>query len=136
ADSPVEIINRPADGNGEDGEVPYYPVEDEITLDLGGMMSKKGESYNFALDFAREGRYRVTVTASSELSELAQTAVTLFSVGSACGSFFFNGTGGKPVSISKEINIFSRFTSSRLHFAANGLKLHSISYERIGDPKL
>lgn len=135
-DSPVEIINRPADSNGEDGDVPYYPVEDEITLDLGGMMSKKGESYNFALDFAREGRYRVTVTASSELSELAQTAVTLFSVGSACGSFIWNGTGGKPVSISKEINIFSRFTSSRLHFAANGLKLHSISYERIGDPKL
>ncbi len=134
-DEPVEIINRPLDKGGDDGEVPYFPVDDNITLDLGGMMSKKGESYNFALDFAREGRYRVTITASSELSELAQTAVTLFSVGSACGSFIWNGTGGKPVSLSKEINVFSRFTSSRLHFAANGLKLISISYERIGDIK-
>lgn len=134
-DSPVEIINRPVENNGEDGEVPYFPVDDNITLDLGGMMSKKGESYNFALDFAREGRYRVTITASSELSELAQTAVTLFSVGSACGSFIWNGTGGKPVSIAKEVNIFSRFTSSRLHFAANGLKLHSVTYERIGEIK-
>lgn len=134
-DEPVEIINRPLEASGDEGEVPYFPVDDSITLDLGGMMSKKGESYNFALDFAREGRYRVTITASSELSELAQTAVTLFSVGTACGSFIWNGTGGKPVSISKEINIFSRFTSSRLHFAANGLKLHSVSYERIGDIK-
>ncbi len=134
-DSPVEIINRPVESNGEDGEVPYFPVDDNITIDLGGMMSTKGESYNFALDFERGGRYRVTITASSELSELAQTAVTLFSVGSACGSFVWNGTGGKPVAISKEINVFSRFTSSRLHFAANGLKLHSISYERIGDVK-
>ncbi len=134
-DSPVEIINRPIDSNGEVGDVPYFPVDDSITIDLGGMMSRKGESYNFALDFVRGGRYRVTITASSELSELAQTAVTLFSVGSACGSFIWNGTGGKPVSIVKEVNIFSRFTSSRLHFAANGLKLHSINYERIGDVK-
>ncbi|MBE6901885.1 MAG: beta-glucosidase [Ruminococcaceae bacterium] len=130
----AEIINRPAENNGDDGEVPYYPVQDEITLDLDGMMSKKGENYCFALDFAREGRYRVTITASSELSELAQTAVTLFSVGSACGSYIWNGTGGEPVALSKEINVFSRFTSIRLHFAANGLKLHSIKYERIGDP--
>ncbi len=130
----AEIINRPAESGGDEGELPYYPVEDEITVDLGGMMSRKGESYSFALDFARAGRYRVTISASSELSELAQTAVTLFSVGSACGSFIWNGTGGKPVEISKELNVFSRFTSIRLHFAANGLKLYSIKYERIGEP--
>ncbi len=133
-DDAAEMINRPVETYGEDGEVPYYPVEDDITVDLGGMMSRKGEDYCFALDFAREGRYRVTITASSELSELAQTSVTLFSVGSACGSFIWNGTGGKPVSLSKELNVFSRFTSIRLHFAANGLKLHSLRYERIGEP--
>ena len=130
----AEIVNRPQETYGEDGEVPYYPVNDVIEIDLGGMMSKKGESYNFALDFERAGRYRVIITASSELSELAQTAVTLFSMGSACGSFIWNGTGGAPVAIEKQLNIFSRFTATRLHFAANGLKLHSIRYERISDP--
>ena len=134
-DTAAEIINRPAESNGEDGDVPYYYVDDAFDLDLNGMTTKKGENYSFALDFKREGRYKVTITASSELSELAQTAVTLFSVGSACGSYIWNGTGGKPVSIAKEINVFSRFTSVRLHFAANGLKLHSIAYERIGEPK-
>lgn len=134
-DIPVEIINRPADTQGESGEVPYYHVEDEITIDLGGMITKKGENYSFALDFAREGQYLVTLTASSQLSELAQSAVTLFSVGSACGTFIWNGTDGKPVPITKEINIFSRYSSSRLYFAANGLKLYSLNYRRLGDVK-
>ncbi len=131
--SPGEIINRPDEASSENGEVPYFPVDDKITIDLGGMTTVKGESYQFALDFAREGNYRVTITASSNLSELAQTAVTLVSVGSAGGSFIWNGTGGKPVAITKDVNIFSRFTSSRLYFAANGLKLHSISFVRIID---
>lgn len=133
-DTAAEVINRPAESYGEDGDVPYYKAGDELSLDLGGMMSRKGSDYCFAVDFERHGRYRITMTASSELSELAQTAVTLFSVGSACGTYVWNGTGGKPVDISKEINVFSRFTSIRLHFAANGLKLHSIRFERIGDP--
>ncbi len=134
-DIPVEIINRPADTDSEGGEVPYYPVEDEITIDLGGMITKKGENYSFALDFKREGQYLVTLTASSQLSQLAQSAVTLFSVGSACGTFIWNGTDGKPVPITKEINIFSRYSSSRLYFAANGLKLYSLNYRRVGDVK-
>ncbi|MGN0688051.1 MAG: glycoside hydrolase family 3 protein [Oscillospiraceae bacterium] len=129
----AQIINRPEESGSDESELPYYYVDDEITLDLGGMMSVKGEAYSFALDFAREGRYRVTITASSQLSELAQTSVTLFSVGVACGCYIWNGTNGEPVSISKELNVFSRFTSVRLHFAANGLKLHSVRYERIGD---
>lgn len=131
----AEIINRPAEKNGEDGDVPYYRAGDVFTLDLGGLMTKKGENYCFAIDYEREGRYKITITASSELSELAQTAVTLFSVGSACGSYVWNGTGGAKVDISKEINVFSRFTSIRLHFGANGLKLHSIRFERIGEVK-
>ncbi len=130
----AEIINRSDDSDGDDGDVPYYSVNDTFELDLGGMSSRKGGDYRFALDFLREGRYRVTITASSELSELAQIAVTLFSVGSACGTYVWNGTGGKPVEIAKEINVFSRFTSVRLHFAANGLKLHSLKYERVGEP--
>ncbi len=132
-DSVTEIINRPVDNADSTDGLETYIVDGELTLDLGGMMSKKGENHAFMLDIVKAGRYRITITASSELSELAQTAVTLFSVGSACGTYVWNGTGGIPVDISKEINIFSRFTNIRLHFAANGLKLHSIAFERIGD---
>ncbi len=130
----AEIINRDDDTDSENGEVPYYSVNDSFELKLGGIMTRKGCDYRFALDFVREGRYKVTITASSQLSELAQIAVTLFSVGSACGTYVWNGTGGEPVAISKEINVFSRFTAVKLHFAANGLKLHSLKYERVGEP--
>ncbi len=132
----AEIINRPTESNGDGDDVPYYQAGDVFTLDLNGMMSRKGENYSFAIDFEQHGRYAITIKASSELSELAQTAVTLFSVGSACGTYVFNGTGGKAVELTKEVNMFSRFTSIRLHFAANGLKLHEIRFERIGEAKL
>ena len=130
---PVEIINRCVDNEDEEGEVPHFFVDDNVTIDLDGVVSQKGKSYNYALEFTRPGRYRATITASSELSELAQTTVTLFSVGTAYGSYTWNGTGGKPVSISKEVKVYQRYTNCRLHFAANGLKLHSLTYERVGD---
>lgn len=132
-DTAAEIINRTADNDDSTDGLDTYEVDGSLTLELDGMMSVKGGDHAFMLDVKQIGRYRVTITASSELSELAQTAVTLFSVGSACGTYVWNGTGGKPVEIAKELNIFSRFTNMRLHFAANGLKLHSVRIERIGD---
>lgn len=132
-DSVTEIINRPIDNADSTDGLETYTVDGALSLDLGGMMSGKGENHAFMLDILKTGRYRITITSSSELSELAQTAVTLFSVGSACGTYVWNGTGGRPVELSKDINIFSRFTNIRLHFAANGLKLHRITFERIGD---
>ena len=71
----------------------------------------------------------VTVTASSEQGELAQIPLTLFVMSTASGTFTWNGTGGKPVSYSKEIPMFSRFTAVRLYFAQNGLDLHSIEFK-------
>ena len=133
-DDAAEIINRSVQEYGDDGDAPFYYVDDVFELDLSDVEVRKGESHRFALDFKREGMYKVTLTASSELSELAQTTVTLFSLGSVCGTYTWNGTGGKPVEITKEVNVFSRFTSVRLHFASNGLKLYKLRYERIGDP--
>ena len=132
-DDAAVIINRTSSENGDDGEAPIYPVDDVFEMDLSSVEVVKGRSLRYALDFKRDGMYKVTITASSELSELAQTTVSLFSMGSVCGTYTWNGTGGKPVSIEKTVNVFNRFTSMRLHFAANGLKLHSIKYERIGE---
>ena len=49
-------------------------------------------------------------------------------MGTASGTFTWNGTDGKPVSYSKEIPVFSRFTNVRLYFAQNGLDLKSIEF--------
>lgn len=125
----VKVINREDEEQEDDKPVQFYKVDRDITLDLSDVETKKGTSYSFALDLSNFGIYRVIVTASSTQSELAQIPMTLFSMGNAVGTFTFNGTGGKAVSMEKETPMFSRFTTFRLYFAQNGLDLHSIRFE-------
>lgn len=128
-DTGVEIVGRDEDGTVSDSDVTWYDLDGSFTLDLAGVKSESGRNYSFALDVAVPGWYRVTVTASSEASELAQIPLTLFFMGSASGTMTWSGTQGRPVSYSREVPMFSRFTSVRLYFAQNGLDLHSISFE-------
>lgn len=125
----VKVINREDEEQEDDKPVQFYKVDRDITLDLSDVDTKKGTSYSFALDLSNFGIYRVIVTASSTQSELAQIPMTLFSLGTAVGTFTFNGTGGKAVSMEKETPMFSRFTTFRIYFAQNGLELHSIRFE-------
>lgn len=125
----VKVINREDEEQEDDKPVQFYKVDRDITLDLSDVDTKKGTSYSFALDLSNFGIYRVIVTASSTQSELAQIPMTLFSMGTAVGTFTFNGTGGKAVSMEKETPMFSRFTTFRMYFAQNGLDLHSIRFE-------
>lgn len=125
----VKVINRENEEQEDDKPVQFYKVDRDITLDLSDVDTKKGTSYSFALDLSNFGIYRVIVTASSTQSELAQIPMTLFSMGTAVGTFTFNGTGGKAVSMEKETPMFSRFTTFRIYFAQNGLDLHSIRFE-------
>lgn len=125
----VKVINREDEEQEDDKPVQFYKVDRDITLDLSDVDTKKGTSYSFALDLSNFGIYRVIVTASSTQSELAQIPMTLFSMGTAVGTFTFNGTGGKAVSMEKKTPMFSRFTTFRIYFAQNGLELHSIRFE-------
>lgn len=125
----VKVINREDEEQEDDKPVQFYKVDRDITLDLSDVDTKKGTSYSFALDLSNFGIYRVIVTASSTQSELAQIPMTLFSMGTAVGTFTFNGTCGKAVSMEKETPMFSRFTTFRIYFAQNGLELHSIRFE-------
>ena len=129
----VTVINRPADAEDQDGEVVFYDLGTDLTIPLDGIRTDKGTNFAFALTVNSPGWYRVTLTASSEQSELAQIPVTLFSMGTASGTFTWNGTGGKPVSFSAELPMFSRFTANRLYFAQSGLKMHAIRFEQISD---
>lgn len=129
----ITVENRPADAEDQGGDVVFYDLERDLTLPLDGICTDKGTNYAFALTVQIPGWYRVTLTASSEQSELAQIPVTLFSMGTASGTFTWNGTGGKPVSFSAEIPMFSRFTANRLYFAQSGLKMHEIRFELVSD---
>ncbi len=127
----VEIINRyDSEGDGDE-PVTFYELNERFTLDLNGVKSVKGENYSFAIIVNQPGFYNVTVTASSTQSSLAQIPMTFFAMGTPCGTFTWNGTDGKPVSYTKEIPFFSKFTAVRLYFAQSGLDLHSIDFELV-----
>lgn len=125
----VEIIGRDDSENEESAPVIWYDIDEKLTIDLEGIKSRKGSNCSFALKVSETGWYNVTITASSKASELAQMPVTLFLTGSASGTFTWNGTDGKTVSLTKEAPMFSHFTAVRLYFAQNGLDLHSITFE-------
>ena len=128
----IDIINRPADESDVDeSSVKFYELDGNLTIDLEDICTNKGTNHSFGLDIKTMGRYKMTLTASSTQSEVAQIPVTLFSLGTAYGTFTWNGTNGLPVSFETEIPLFSKYTNLRLFFAQGGLKMHSISFELI-----
>lgn len=131
----VKIINRPAEEIDSDNPVIFYDIDKELTIDCKEVSTNKGSNYSFALISSNSGMYEVTITASSNSSELAQIPVTLFAMGTAHGPFTWNGTNGKPVSKKILIPIFKGYKTMRLYFAQSGLDLISISF-KITDQKL
>ena len=127
-DTVPEIINRPAEEQDAGEPVVFYELDGEVTVPMQEISTERGTTFAFALDVKQPGWYEVTLTASSEQSELAQIPVTLFSMGTASGTFTWNGTGGKPVSFTKKIPLFSRFTALRLYFAQSGLNMESVRF--------
>ena len=124
----VEIINRPsyADDIALD-DVEFTVIgKDEVTIDLSGQECKANANYILAFDITTIGKYELTLTGSSELGSLAQLPCTLFIMGIPVASFTFNGTGGKEVSIKKELPCHTRFNVCRLFVASNGLKLKDL----------
>lgn len=130
-DDTVEIINRSEGDEASDEPVVFYEVDGSIKLDLTDVRSEKGKNHSFALIIKRLGWYNVTITASSTQSSLAQIPVTIFAMGTASGTLTWNGTDGKPVPLTCEIPMFSRFTAIRLYFAQNGLDLQSIEFKLV-----
>ena len=98
----INIINRPADESDVDeSTVKFYELDGDLTIDLSDICTDKGTNYSFGLDILTAGTYEMTLTASSTQSEVAQIPVTLFSLGTAYGTFTWNGTNGLPVSKSE-----------------------------------
>lgn len=128
----IEIINRPkSDDETNLDDVIFYEVKKDSPLDID--LSQKtcvaGSNFVFSFDVNDFGTYKFTLTASSDLGELAQLPCTLFLLGIPIATFVFNGSSGKSVSISKEIACSTRFSTFRLFVSQNGLKLLNLKVE-------
>ncbi|MCM1287666.1 MAG: glycoside hydrolase family 3 C-terminal domain-containing protein [Clostridium sp.] len=125
----VVIINRPEDKDDFDmTDVEYRILDKEITISLEDEPSELGKNYVFAFDAKTFGKYRVILSGSSTLSELAQMTCTLFINGFPISTMTFHGTNGEIDTISREIKIGQRFTILRLYVGAAGLTLKDIKF--------
>ena len=132
SDEAVEVVNKPAEtvDDGEGDRV--FLLDGDLTIDMSGVKTERNLDFSFTLDVAQLGQYRMEMTASSTQSELAQMPVTVFSMGTAWGTFTWNGTGGKPVTFAvDEMPLFSRYTIFRLHFGLGGLDMDKIVFKKI-----
>jgi beta-glucosidase len=127
----VEIINRPeSDDDCDVSEgVEFTVLDGSITIPLDDRNSHAGANYLMAFDVKQKGKYKVTITGSSEMGELAQIPCTLFYAGIPMASFIFNGTGGKDVSLERTVLLGTRFSILRLNVGQNGVKLKDIHFE-------
>ena len=134
----IEIINRPyKDDDFNTENVPIYRMKDGIvTVPLDAAVSETGASYAFVVGADVFGKFDITLTASSDLSETAQIPVTLFTTGIPIAMFTFNGTNGEWHEITREGRVFSPYVACRLYFGGSGLKLKDITFrvtERMTD---
>ena len=132
-DTTVKIINRPQEEADNDQAVQFFEMEESLTIPLDDVCTERGTSFAFGLKLHYEGWYELTLTASSTASELAQIPLTVFNMGTASGTFTWNGTNGEPVSFSTRLPLYSHYSTLRLYFAQSGLKLHSVVFRRISE---
>ena len=124
APAKVKVINRPEDDEAEEMlSMTFTDVEEGYETDLTYKESKQGSNFAIPLNMLRTGTFEFALTGSSELTELAQIPVSLFINGTPLGTFTFNGTGGKPVTLTKNFLSFGRTALLRLYVGAAGVKL-------------
>lgn len=130
----IEVINKPKyDDDVDLSKIESVVLEDELEIDLSKIESNTKASYVWQIDVQRLGKYSITLTGSSELGELAQLPCAFLKMGIPEATFTFNGTGGKDVSITKDVLFWSRFQVSRLLVGSNGLKLKSLKFKFLGE---
>ena len=124
----VEVVGEESSEAGFGGEMVYYKVENEITIDMSNISTGKGADFVFTLDLEHIGGYRIEMTGKSELSELAQIPVTVFYQSVPMAVFTFNGTGGQWRSMEKKIVLHNKYAALRVYFAQNGLDVKEIKF--------
>lgn len=119
-------------------DITYYKIspEGETFIDFSHVDTAKGSSFVFGTDADLRGCYYMDMIASSELDEVAQIPVGIFFQSIPGGTFTFNGTGGKDMTIRRKIYFGAKYGIIRLYFGGGGLNLKGVkfSYEKEFNP--
>ena len=121
---PVVLEGRPQEENADDmRNLTYIPMDEYLEYDLSYKESKKGTNYVIPIQLSKIGTFEVTLTGSADVDEVAQIPCSLFVMGTPVGTFTFNGTGGKLVTVRRKCLGFGKQSLYRINVGGNGLKL-------------
>lgn len=121
---PVVLEGRPQEENADDmRNLTYIPMDEYLEYDLSYKESKKGTNYVIPIQLSKIGTFEVTLTGSADVDEVAQIPCSLFAMGTPVGTFTFNGTGGKLVTVRRKCLGFGKQSLYRINVGGNGLKL-------------
>ena len=94
----IELVNVPENAQlTSDFDIVYHDIKGVTTLPLNGISSEKGDSHMFGITTEGFGTFRISITASSESTPLAQMPVSVFVDNQLFGTYSFNGSEGKEV---------------------------------------
>ena len=128
----IDLVNVPENAQlTSDFDIVYHDIKGVTTLPLTGISSEKGDSHMFGITTEGFGTFRISITASSESTPLAQMPVSVFVDNQLFGTYSFNGSEGKEVTLSREGGVFGFHHYVRLYFGQGGLTPISITFEPI-----
>lgn len=129
-----EVVNIPEVEEVEKNVMPPVEILEEGYFDLTGLKTEAGSINQFAVRLPVEGIYTAVIKMKSDLSELSQSSMTIFSNNIPVKTITINGTGGKWIEKQFELESFVSIDSFiDLAFAQSGIQIGEIHVKRTGN---
>ncbi len=122
----VEHIDCPYSDDTIEAKVDLYYDIDKDPVILVDVDTSEGKDFVFGITSDRPGVYTCELTASSDLSPLAQLPITLYYTSIPVRVITFNGTEGRDVTMTSEAGLIAKHSVFRMHFGKRGLRLKSL----------
>ncbi len=125
-----EILNAPKAELLEKNIMNPVEILDEGYFDLTGLKTEAGSVNQFAVRLPKKGIYTVTFKLKSDLGELSQSSMTIFTNNIPSHTITINGTGGEWITRQIDLESFVAIDSYiDLAFAQSGIQVGEIKAE-------
>ena len=125
-----EILNAPKTEALEKNIMNPVEILDEGYFDLTGLKTEAGSVNQFAVRLPKKGIYTVTFKLRSDLGELSQSSMTIFTNNIPAHTITINGTGGEWITRQIDLESFVAIDSYiDLAFAQSGIQVGEIKAE-------
>ena len=123
----ITELNRPKDNKKDKIFMKPAEVIGETILDLTGLDTSAGSTNQFALHTPEKGFYELTMKMKSDVSELAQMTISIFTNNTLWHTVTLNGTNGEWVTKTALFQVFvSVDTYLDMFFAQSGIDMGEI----------